>query len=46
MEQVATRNNLLQRLHRVRDDRLVSGHGHAFADRRHRSSGSRTHRVD
>ena len=39
-------NNLLQRLHRGGDDWLVSGHGDAFADRRHRSGGSRAHRID
>ena len=46
VEQVATRNDLLQRLHRGSDDRLVSGHGDAFADCRHCSDGSRAHRVD
>ena len=39
-------DDMLQRLHRGSDDRLVSGHGDAFADRRHRSGGSRAHRVD
>jgi hypothetical protein len=33
-------------VHRGSDDRLVSGHGDAFADRRHRSGSSRAHRVD
>jgi hypothetical protein len=49
VEQVATRNNLLQRLHRssrLRDDWRVSGHRDAFADRRHRSGGSRAPRVE
>jgi hypothetical protein len=46
VEQVATRNNLLRRLHRGSDDRFVSGHGDAFADRRHSSDGRRAHRVD
>jgi hypothetical protein len=46
VEQVATRNDMLHHLHRGSDDRLVSGHGDAFADRRHRSGGSRAHRVD
>ena len=46
VEQVATRNTSLQRSHRGSDGRLVSGHGHAFADRRPHSGGSRAHRVD
>ncbi len=46
LSKLSTRNDLLQRLHRGSDDRLVSGHGDAFADRRHRSGGSRTHRID
>ena len=46
VEQGAARNNLFIHLHEVRDSRLVSGHGDAFADRRRRSGGSRTHRVD
>ena len=37
---------MLQHLHRDSDDRLVSGHGDAFADRRHCSDGSRAHQVD
>jgi hypothetical protein len=37
---------MLQHVHRDSDDRLVSGHGDAFADRCHRSGGSRAHRVD
>ncbi len=45
-KQVAAWNGLLRRLHRGSDDRLVSGHGDAFADRRHSSGGSRAHRVD
>ena len=43
---VVTRNSLLHHLHRGGDDWLVSGHGDAFADRRHRSGGSRAHRID
>jgi hypothetical protein len=39
-------DDMLQRLHRGSDDRLVSGHGDAFADRRHSSDGSRAHGMD
>ena len=46
VEQVATRNDMLQCLHRGSEDRLVSGHGDDFADRRHSSGGSRAHCVD
>ncbi len=46
VEQSCDTDDMLQRLHRGSDDRLVSGHGDAFADRRHSSNGSRAHGID
>ena len=46
VEQSCDTDDMLQRLHRGSDDRLVSDHGDAFADRRHSSDGSRAHGID
>jgi hypothetical protein len=46
VEQVAKRNDMLQCLHRGSEDRLVSGHGDAFADRRCSGDGSCAHCVN